>query len=69
MAWAAQGLTAQWSIPDPIGDGGSEAQLRKNIKAVAHQLQQRISFLTALSGEALQRLVLETRQGNNSPLG
>lgn len=57
-AWPGHPVTAHWSIPDPaLVDGANKAAFRE----VMFLLQQRISLLTELKPESLDRLALRTR--------
>lgn len=61
--WPGQPITAQWSVPDPAAAGGSPLAQKAAFRETLFLLQQRISLLTELKAESLDRLALRTRLG------
>lgn len=63
--WPGHPITAHWSIPDPaLAEGANKTAFRE----VMFLLQQRISLLTELKPESLDRLALRTRLEGVAPV-
>jgi arsenate reductase (thioredoxin) len=59
--WPGQPITAHWGVPDPAAVTGSEEQIRRAFLEAFTVLQRRITLLTCLRLEGLDRLALETK--------
>ncbi|TDR41593.1 arsenate reductase [Tahibacter aquaticus] len=62
--WPGQPITAQWSVPDPAAVVGSPLAQKAAFRETLFLLQHRISLLTELKAESLDRLALRTRLGD-----
>lgn len=58
--WPGQSVTAHWSMPDPVKATGDEAVISLAFQDAYGVLFNRISMLTALSIDALDRLSLQS---------
>jgi arsenate reductase (thioredoxin) len=59
--WPGQPITAHWGVPDPVAVKGSEEEIRRAFLEAFTVLQRRISLLTCLRLEGVDRLALETK--------
>jgi arsenate reductase len=59
--WPGQPMTAHWGVPDPAAITGSEEQIRRAFLEAYTVLHRRISLLTCLPLESLDRLALQTK--------
>jgi protein-tyrosine-phosphatase len=57
--WPGHPATAHWSYPDPSAGGASEAHQREAFLQVLLALQRRLSLLTSLPSEKLERALLQ----------
>jgi protein-tyrosine-phosphatase len=58
--WPGMPVTAHWGIPDPAQHTGTEAEIEYAFAEAAKQLRSRISLLTALAIEKLDRAALHS---------
>jgi arsenate reductase len=57
--WPGQPLTAHWGVPDPAAAVGTEEEIDRAFFKAYEQLQRRISLLTSLRLEQLDRVALK----------
>ena len=57
--WPGQPITAHWGVPDPAAVEGSEEQIRKAFLNAFNTLSRRISLLTNLPLNSLDKLALK----------
>jgi arsenate reductase len=72
--WPGQPITAHWGIEDPAAVEGSDIQKERAFVTALRYLKNRVSLLTSLPVESLNRLALTTRlreigrtEGSTSP--
>lgn len=63
-SWPGHPITARWSIPDPVAASGPPLAQKAAFREAMFLLQHRISLLTELKQESLDRLALRTRLGD-----
>ncbi len=59
--WPGQPMTAHWGIPDPAAAEGTEVERRLAFAEAYRQLSNRISILTSLPLQSLDKLSLQKR--------
>lgn len=59
--WPGQPTTAHWGLPDPADVDGDEAAIDRAFGQTYNALYSRLSLLTELKVEALDRLALKSR--------
>lgn len=59
--WPGQPITAHWSVPDPAAVDGPPLVRQSAFRDAMHMLRQRVSLLTELKVESLDRLALQAR--------
>jgi arsenate reductase len=59
--WPGQPITAHWGVPDPAAVKGSEEEIRRAFLEAFTILRRRISLLTCLRLESLDRLAVEKK--------
>jgi arsenate reductase len=59
--WPGQPVTAHWGVPDPAAVTGSDEEIHKAFRDVAHTLIHRIRIFSSLPMEKLDRLALQQR--------
>ena len=59
--WPGQPMSAHWSIPDPVGIDGTEAEKRLAFAEAYRMLNNRISAFTSLPIASLDRLSLQAK--------
>lgn len=57
--WPGQPVTAHWGVPDPAAVRGSEDEIRKAFLVAMNVLTRRITLLTSLRLESLDRLSIK----------
>lgn len=62
-SWPGQPVTSHWSIPDPAAVGGPPLVQQAAFRDAMLALKQRISLLTELKSDSLERMALRTRLG------
>ncbi len=59
--WPGQPINAHWGVPDPAAVEGSEEKIRKAFLEAFTILSRRITLLTSLRLESLDRIALKSR--------
>ena len=59
--WPGQPMTAHWGVPDPAEAKGTAAEIALAFKDVYRMLRRRISILTSLPLDQLDRLALQNK--------
>jgi len=63
-SWPGNPITARWSVPDPVVVSGPPLVQKAAFREAMFLLQNRISLLTELKQESLDRLALRARLGD-----
>lgn len=61
--WPGHPITGHWSVPDPAAAAGPLLVQQAAFRSAMYVLKQRVSLLTELKVESLDRMALRTRLG------